>query len=51
MEVGFYSKDQIKYLRELEINTRYGKPSDSIKVYNLGNLEIAFFLDMAEYIV
>ena len=30
------------YSRELEINTPYGKPSDSIKVYNLGNLEIAF---------
>ena len=39
---GFYSMDQIEYLRELEINTPYGKPSDSIKVYNLGNLEIAF---------
>ena len=39
---GFYSMDQIDYLRELEINTPYGKPSDSIKVYNLGNLEIAF---------
>ena len=34
--------DQIEYLRELEINTPYGKPSDSIKVYKLGNLEIAF---------
>ena len=39
---GFYSMDQIKYLREIEINTPYGKPSDSIRVYNLGNLEIAF---------
>ena len=32
---GFYSMDQIEYLRDLEINTPYGKPSDSIKVYNL----------------
>ena len=39
---GFYSMDQIEFLRELEINTPYGKPSDSIKVYNFGNLEIAF---------
>ena len=39
---GFYSMDQIDYLRELEINTPYGKPSDSIRVYSLGNLEIAF---------
>ena len=39
---GFYSMYQIEYLRELEINTSYGKHYDSIKVYNLGNLEIAF---------
>jgi len=39
---GFYSMDQIDYLREIEINTPYGKPSDSIRVYSLGNLEIAF---------
>ncbi len=39
---GIYSMDQIKYLREIGINTLYGKPSDSIKVYSLGNLEIAF---------
>ena len=37
---GFYSIDQIEYLRELEIDTPYGKPSDSIKVYNLGNLSL-----------
>ena len=41
---GFYSMDQIGYLRKLEINTPYSKPSDSIKVYNLGNLEISFIL-------
>ena len=29
---GFYSMDQIEYLREIEINTPYGKPSDSIRV-------------------
>ena len=39
---GFYSMDQIEFLREIEINTPYGKPSDSIRVYSLGNLEIAF---------
>jgi len=33
---GFYSMDQIEYLRELEINTPYGKPSDSIKYIILG---------------
>ena len=30
---GFYSMDQIEYLRELEINTPYGKPSDSCLLY------------------
>ena len=39
---GFYSFDKLECFKELEINTPYGKPSDSIKVYNLGNLEIAF---------
>ena len=39
---GFYSMDKIDYLREIKINTPYGKPSDSIRVYKLGNLEIAF---------
>ena len=39
---GFYSIDKIECFKELYINTPYGKPSDSIKVYNLGNLEIAF---------
>ncbi len=39
---GFYSMDKRESLREQEINTPYGKPSDSIKVYNFGNLEIAF---------
>ena len=34
--------DKIDYLRELEINIPYGKPSYSIRVYNLVNLEIAF---------
>ena len=39
---GFYSMDQIDFLKEIEIDTPYGKPSDSIRVYGLGNLEIAF---------
>ena len=33
---GFYSMDQIEFCREIEINTPYGKPSDSIRVYSLG---------------
>ena len=39
--IGFYAMDQIEYLRELEINTPYGKPSDSIKVYNLSLMHIS----------
>ena len=39
---GFYSIDKIEYLREIDINTPYGKPSDPIRVFKLGNLEIAF---------
>ncbi len=39
---GFYSVDKIEYFEELEINTPYGKPSDSIRLFKIGNLEIAF---------
>ena len=35
---GFYSMDQIEYLREIEINTPYGKPSDSIKAVSYTHL-------------
>ena len=38
----FYPIDQIGYLWETEINTFYGKPSASIRVYNLEDLEIKF---------
>ena len=39
---GFYSIDKIEYVEELQINTPYGKPSDSIRLFKVGNLEIAF---------
>jgi len=39
---GFYSIDKIELLKEIDINTPYGKPSDSIRLFRLGNLEIAF---------
>ena len=35
---GFYSMDKIDYLRQIDINTPYGKPSDSIRVFKLGTL-------------
>ena len=39
---GFYSIDKIECYREIEVNTPYGKPSDSIRLFKIGNLEIAF---------
>ena len=39
---GFYSIDEIKCLKEIDVNTPYGKPSDSIKLFKIGELEIAF---------
>ena len=39
---GFYSIERIKCFEELEVNTPYGKPSDSIRLFKIGNLEIAF---------
>ena len=39
---GFYSIEKIECFQELEINTPYGKPSDSIRLFKIGNLEIAF---------
>ena len=39
---GFYSIDKIESLKEIDINTPYGKPSDSIRIFKLGNLEIVF---------
>jgi 5'-methylthioadenosine phosphorylase len=39
---GFYSIDNIECHEEIEIDTPYGKPSDSIRLFKIGNLEIAF---------
>ena len=39
---GFYSIDKIECHEEIEIDTPYGKPSDSIRLFKVGNLEIAF---------
>jgi len=39
---GFYSIDKIECYEEIEVNTPYGKPSDSIRLFKIGNLEIAF---------
>ena len=39
---GFYSIDKIECYKELEVYTPYGKPSDSIRLFKIGNLEIAF---------
>tara|TARA_B100000900_G_scaffold400324_1_gene403826 strand:- start:659 stop:1558 length:900 start_codon:yes stop_codon:yes gene_type:complete len=39
---GFYSIDTIDCSKEISINTPYGKPSDAIRIFKIGNLEIAF---------
>ncbi len=39
---GFYSIDKIECHEEIEVDTPYGKPSDSIRLFKTGNLEIAF---------
>ena len=39
---GFYSIDEIECFEELSFNTPYGKPSDSIRLFKIGNLELAF---------
>ena len=39
---GFYSIDKIEFLKEIDIHTPYGKPSDSIRILKIGNLEIVF---------
>ena len=39
---GFYSINSIDFLKEIEVDTPYGKPSDAIRVFKINNLEIAF---------
>ena len=39
---GFYSINGIDCSKEFIVDTPYGKPSDSIKIFNIGNLELAF---------
>ena len=39
---GFYSIEKIECYEEIEIITPYGKPSDSIRLFAIGNLKIAF---------
>ncbi len=39
---GFYSLNGISCTKEFEVDTPYGKPSDSIRIFNIGNLELAF---------
>ena len=39
---GFYSINSIDCSKEIEVDTPYGKPSDSIRIFNIGNLELIF---------
>jgi len=39
---GFYSINGMDCSQEFEVDTPYGKPSDAIRIFNIGNLELAF---------
>ncbi len=39
---GFYSINGMNSSNEFEVDTPYGKPSDAIRIFNIGNLELAF---------
>ena len=39
---GFYSINGMDCSKEFEVDTPYGKPSDAIRIFNIGNLELAF---------
>ena len=39
---GFYSINTIECSKEIVLDTPYGKPSDSIRIFKIGNLELAF---------
>jgi len=39
---GFYSLNGMDCSKEFDVDTPYGKPSDAIKIFNIGNLELAF---------
>ena len=39
---GFYSINSIDCSKEIDVDTPYGKPSDSIRIFKIGNLELIF---------
>ena len=39
---GFYSINGMDCSKEFEVDTPYGRPSDAIRIFNIGNLELAF---------
>ena len=39
---GFYNIENLTDIRELDIDTPYGKPSDTIKIGRLGGIEVVF---------
>ena len=39
---GFYSINSIECSKEIKVDTPYGKPSDSIRIFKIGNLELIF---------
>ncbi len=39
---GLYSIDNLKETKEIQIETPYGKPSDNLRIGNLGGMEVVF---------
>ena len=39
---GLYSIESLENVKEVEIDTPYGKPSDSLRIGNLGGMEVIF---------
>jgi 5'-methylthioadenosine phosphorylase len=39
---GLYAMDGLEDLRELDLETPYGRPSDSLRIGRIGNLEVVF---------
>ena len=39
---GLYNIDKLKNIKEIEIKTPYGDPSDNLRIGELGNIEIVF---------
>ncbi len=46
---GLYSIESLKNFKEIEIETAYGKPSDRLRMGNLGGIEVVFLARHGRY--